>query len=61
MKYRRLRARGKFTKLADIQNHKLSLKVKWTSKSGCRFRIRPYITVGGKRIYGKWSNVVRLK
>ena len=46
---------------ADIQNHKLSLKVKWTSKSGCRFRIRPYITVGGKRIYGKWSNVVRLK
>lgn len=53
--------KGKFTKLADIQNHKLSLKVKWTSKSGCRFRIRPYITVGGKRIYGKWSNVVRLK
>lgn len=53
--------KGKFTKLADIQNHKLSLKVKWTSKSGCRFRIRPYISIGGKRIYGKWSNVVRLK
>lgn len=53
--------KGKFTKLTDIQNNKLYVKVKWTADSGCRFRVRPYITVNGKRIYGKWSNVVKLK
>ena len=47
-----------FAKLSDIK--KTSAKVKWTESGGCRFRVRPYVTSGGRRIYGKWSNVAKL-
>lgn len=47
-----------FARLADTS--KTSIRVKWTESGGCRFRVRPYVTSGGKRIYGKWSNVARL-
>lgn len=53
--------KDKFAKLTDIENNKLFIRVKWTADSGCRFRVRPYVTVNGKRIYGKWSNVVKFK
>lgn len=54
--------KNKFTKLADIENNKVYLRVKWTADGGCRFRVRPYVnTANGKRIYGKWSNVIKLK
>ena len=47
-----------FARLADTS--KTSIRVKWTESGGCRFRVRPYVTSGGKRIYGKWSNVAKL-
>lgn len=47
-----------FAKLSDTA--KTSIKAKWTESGGCRFRVRPYVTSGGRRIYGKWSNVAKL-
>lgn len=47
---------GKFKKLTTTKNVKYTAKL--TAGKSYKFKVRPYATVNGKKIYGKWSNTV---
>ena len=45
---------GKFTRAATITTTKYTA----ANADGCKFRVRPYVIINGKKVYGKWSNTV---
>lgn len=47
---------GKFTKLATTKSLKYTAKL--TSGKKYQFKVRPYTTVNGSKVYGSWSNIV---
>ena len=47
---------GKFTKLATTKSLKYTVKL--TSGKKYQFKVRPYTTVNGSKVYGSWSNIV---
>lgn len=50
---------GKFTKLATTKSLKYTAKL--TAGKNYQFKVRPYATVNGKKVYGSWSNIIRTK
>ena len=49
---------GKFTKLTTTKGLKYTAKL--ASGKICQFKVRPYTTVNGKKVYGSWSNVIKV-
>ena len=47
---------GKFTRLTATKTLKYTAKL--TAGKSYKFKVRPYATVNGKKVYGSWSNVV---
>ena len=52
---------GKFTKLTTLKGSKLGVNAKFTEGSVVKFRVRPFTTVSGKKVYGSWSNTITTK
>lgn len=50
---------GKFTKLATTKSLKYTAKL--TAGKNYQFKVRPYATVNGKKVYGSWSNIIKTK
>lgn len=50
---------GKFRKLTTVKSAKYTAEL--TSGSAYKFRVRPYVNINGKEVYGKWSNTVSCK
>ncbi len=50
---------GKFTRLTATKTLKYTAKL--TAGKSYKFKVRPYATVNGKKVYGSWSNVVSVK
>lgn len=50
---------GKFRKLTTVKSAKYTAEL--TSGSAYKFRVRPYVNINGKKVYGKWSNTVSCK
>lgn len=50
---------GKFRKLTTVNAAKYTAEL--TSCSAYKFRVRPYVNINGKKVYGKWSNTVSCK
>ena len=50
---------AKFKKLTTTKALKYTAKL--TAGKSYKFKVRPYATVNGKKVYGSWSNVVSVK
>ena len=50
---------AKFKKLTTTKALKYTAKL--TAGKSYQFKVRPYATVNGKKVYGSWSNVVSVK
>lgn len=52
---------GSYKKLTTAESGTLSKVVKITEGKTYKFKIRPYTTVSGKKVYGSWSKAVTVK
>lgn len=50
---------GKFRKLTTVKGTKYSAEM--TAAGTYKFKVRPYVRINGKKVYGKWSNTVSCK
>ena len=50
---------GKFRKLTTVKGTKYSAEM--TAAGTYKFKVRPYVRINGKKVYGQWSNTVSCK
>lgn len=50
---------GKFRKLTTVKGKKYSAEM--TAAGTYKFKVRPYVRINGKKVYGQWSNTVSCK